>query len=181
LKRSIGGTGLSGGPARCIFLGSACIIERLAFGHLAFLFSARGFNDALTGAHLFGREIQIGLKRLLGTRRTRFLRMGGLRGWAALGLNRRRRRPAWCTVDTAALGLNDHRLGPAMAEALLHRACTDRTRSGLQRQGSPAAGLAVRLAGRTVGTVVFIVVRVVHPLALLTSGPRTGPALVFNH
>jgi len=181
LKGCLSGAGLSGSAARCLFLGAARIIERLAFGHLAFLLSARGFNDALSGAHLFGREIQIGLKRLLGTRRTRLLRTSGLRGWAALGLNRRRRRPAWRTVDPAALGLHDHRLGPAMAEALLHRACTDRARTGLQRQGSPAAGLAVRLAGRTVGTVVFIVVRVVHPLALLTSGPRTGPALVFNH
>ncbi len=181
MKRGLCGAGLSGGAARCLFLRTARIIKRLAFGHLAFLFCARGFNDALTGAHLFRRQIQIGLKRLLRTRGTRLLRTGGLRGWAALGLNRRRRRPARRTVNTAALGLHDHSLRPAMAEALLHRACTDRARTGLQRQGGPAAGLAVGLAGRTVGTVVFIVVRVVHPLALLTSGPRTGPALVFNH
>jgi hypothetical protein len=180
LKRSLSGAGLSGGAARGLFLGAARIIERLAFGHLAFLFRARGFNDALTGAHLVGREIQIGLKRLLRARGTRLLRTSGLRGWAALSLNRRRRRPGWRTVNTAALGLHDHRLGPAMAEALLHRACTDRTRTGLQRQGGPAAGLAVGLAGRTVGTVVFIVVRVVHPLALLTSGPRTGPAFIVK-
>jgi hypothetical protein len=176
LKGSLSRTGLSGGATRGLFFRTARIFERLAFCHLALLFSARGFDNALTGAHLFGRQIQIGLKRLLGTRRTRLLRTGSLRGWAALGLNRRRRRPAWRAVNTAALGLYDHRLGPAMAEALLHRTCTDRTRTGLQRQGGPAAGLA----GRTVGTVVFIVVRVVHPLALLTSGPRTGPALVFN-
>ena len=55
MKRSIGGTGLSGGAARCLLLGSAGIIERLAFGHLAFLLSARGFNDALSSAHLIGR------------------------------------------------------------------------------------------------------------------------------
>jgi hypothetical protein len=61
LKRGLSGAGPSRSAARCLFLGSARIIERLAFGHLAFLFSARGFNDALSSAHLIGRQVQIGL------------------------------------------------------------------------------------------------------------------------
>src|SRR4051794_41467339 len=64
-----------------------------------------------------------------------------------------------------ALGLDDHRLGTAMAEALLHRAGADRSGpAGLQGQGLASAR----------GGVAAVVVLVAHALALLTD--RAVPA-----
>src|SRR6185295_3060810 len=59
------------------------------------------------------------------------------------------------------LGLDDHRLGPAMAEALLHRARADRAAlPRLEGQGLASAR----------GGVSAVVVLVAHALALLTAG-----------
>ncbi len=127
-----GRDGLHGGRGRCglagfgfaaargVFLGAASF-GGMAFGGLLLLGFAGGFQHALAGLQLLGRQIQIGRGRRSGrTRRRRRLCRPGLHleGRRARRGGRRNGR----AFDATALGLHDHGLGPAVAEALLHRA-----------------------------------------------------------
>jgi len=173
-------TGLFGGAgfslsAHRVFLSLARVLTGLALSGLTLLLKAGLLNNALTGLKLFGRQVQIGLER-----RTDRPWLGGLglRNGALFGLNRRRGRGR--TLNSPTLGLYDHRLGAAMAKALLYCTRTHSPNPGLESQGRTATGGRCRWARRAAWAVIFIVVRVVHPLALLISVPRTGSAFIVK-
>ena len=128
-------------------------------------------TNPLTGLKLLSRKVEVGLQRR--AHRTR-LRSLGLGHGTFFSLNWRGRR--WRAVDAATLGLHHNGLGAPMAEALLHGSSAHSTDPGLKRQGCPAASWRTGCTRRAARAVIFIVVRVVHPLALLISAPRTGPA-----
>ncbi len=150
-------SGLGGGGGRS-GLGAGALFAGLLLGGLAGLMLASQFDGALAGALLVGRQARsVARGRGRTWRGGRRRREGALLGRGRRGEITRRR-----GVGARALGLHDHRLGAAVAEALLHRARADRTGpTGLEGQGSsPAGGSAV-------------VVLVAHALAL-TYG-RDGP------
>ena len=132
---------------------------------LAFLLLTRELDGPLARGVFFRREAA-------GGRRC----AGGARGWrrrggpgfeqALFGRGRRGEVAGARIVGPGALGLDDHRLGSAVAEALLHRAGADRPGPArLQGQGRTAAGG---------GGVTAVVVLVAHALALL-SGRTVRP------
>jgi hypothetical protein len=74
-----------------------------------------------------------------------------------------------------ALGLHHHGLGTPMAEALPDNAGIHGSATGLQGQGrTPTGPRTVRSSIILAALAAFIVVRVAHPLALLTAGLRKG-------
>jgi hypothetical protein len=173
-------TGLFGGAgfsltAKRVFLGLARVFAGLPLSGLTLLLKPGLFDNALAGLKLFGRQVQIGLKRR--TDRP-WLRGPVLRNGALFRLDGRRGRGR--TLDPPTLGLYDHRLGAAMAKALLYCTRTHSPNPGLESQGRTATGGRCRWARRAAWAVIFIVVRVVHPLALLISAPRTGPAFIVK-
>src|SRR6185312_5520425 len=153
-RRRRGAGGRSGGFGAGAFLGAG------ALGGLAFLGE---FDGALAGGALFGGEAV--LRRAGGARGGR--RRGPRLKQALFGRRGRSEVAAARLVRAGALGLDDHGLGTAVAEALLHRAGADRSGpAGLQGQGLAPAG----------GGSAAVVVLVAHALALLVSrrsGQRT--------
>lgn len=119
------------------------------------LLGACGLDHALTCGPLIGGEAVIRCRRALSLGR-RWPR--GLEH-PTLGVGWRGKVAAAGTVRARAFGLHDHRFGPTVAEALLHRARTDRS-TGARLQGQ---GLASAWRG-----VAVVVVLVAHSLALLT-------------
>jgi hypothetical protein len=115
-----------------------CAGARLAFSGLAFLLLPSQFNSALPGASfILGQAMRGGgfarllrrSGRSLGRGTSHIKRGGGPPVGRMTGRGSHRR------FDAAALGLNHHRLGAAMAEALLHHAGADRAAGArLQRQ-----------------------------------------------
>ena len=119
-------------------------------------------DGAATGLLLLRRQTPAGgLGRALAlrTRRlSRLLRASDIEALRAL-------RPAGAG---ASLGLDHHRLGSAMAEALLHGAGRNRSRGArLQAQRRPRSRLGRRSAGVRTLALVGLVVFVAHPVALL--------------
>jgi hypothetical protein len=112
--------------ANRVFLGLACVFTGLALSGLTLLLEAGLFNNALAGLKLFSRQVQIGLKRGADGP---WLRGLDLRHRALFSLDRRR---GWGrALNPPTLGLHDHRLGAAMAKALLYRASTHSPDPGL--------------------------------------------------
>jgi len=157
-----GGGGFGGGGGG--FGGGGASLGGAAFGRLALLLLAGGLDGALTGDHLALRQAAGGsaaLAAALGRLRTRRFAL------AALGRRRRGQVAGRRRVRTHALGFNHHRLGAAVAEALLHDAGADRPLTGLQRDGRSPAG---------VGTRPTVFVLVAHALACTSAGgsrPKT--------
>src|SRR6185312_3391277 len=135
-----GGRGARGGgfalAAAGFFLGAAR--GGLARGGFAAqLVGAGGFDHALAGAHLFGGEVLAARAGGRRARRRRRLARAHVQRGALLGGGGTAQagRPAPRAIDPATLGLDDHGLGAAVAEALLDGACAHPTRTRLQRQG----------------------------------------------
>ena len=118
-------------------------------------------DGALARGAFLGGEPVVGRAR--GTRRGR--RRGARLEQALLSRGGRSQVAAARDGGARALGLDDHRLGTAVAEALLHRAGADRSGpTGLEGQGLAPAG----------GGGTAVVVLVAHALALLV-GRRIRP------
>lgn len=152
----------------------------LALDGLALLLLARGhFNGALAGEALALRQMPS---------------ISGTRGHGRWRSSRARRRGGWRKVrggtpghgrghrhiDPTSLGLDDHRLRPSVAEALLHHASADRAgRAWLQ--GQRGASTCCRSATGT-GRLPVVVVFVRHALAWLPSpGAESRPGPLFKH
>lgn len=147
--RATGRGGLLLAPARVIF--------RAPIGVAPVLLLAGVLDGAASRLHLALRQAA----RIAGRRRRR--RRLALRPGLRLHLEGRTRLlgRGGGNALAPALGLDDHGLGPAVAEALAHSAGLDRARrTGLQGQRRPTAL-------RRLLAVVVVVVRVAHSLALL--------------
>src|SRR5690606_5579700 len=164
--RSAGGLGCGFGAGGGLGLGAGAFFAGALLGGLAKLVLTGELDGALA-------SLLLGARQAAGLRRRRALTAGRSRAArrvvAALGGRRAGEISLRRRMGTRALGLHHHRLGPTVAEALLHRARADRTcAAGLQAQGRASAG----------GGGSAVVVLVAHALALLSG--RADPDQSFQ-
>lgn len=142
-RRRAFGRGLGGGFTLSGFLSrSGAGFRGGAIGGLTGLSLAGGVDNALTGAQFFLRKTTGGTAA---RRRAalRLLRAGRGAVLATLCRRRRGKIAGRGRVGPRPLGFHNHRLGPAVAEALLHDPSAHRALTGLQRDRGSSAGSAV--------------------------------------
>jgi hypothetical protein len=136
-----GGGGLGGGFTSRGFLARGAGVSGGACVACCGLVFASRFDGALASAHLVLRQTAGRTTAATGALRRTRLERGVV---SALGRRRRGQVAGRRGVRTRPLGFDHHRLGAAVAEALLHDAGAHRALTGLQRDGRSPAGVPGR-------------------------------------